>query len=110
MHPPAFRIQQLLSDWPDCYLEMICPSCERKAIYPVSLMRQQHGDHSFEALLRRLRCKACRVTPAPVYLCASHHRVPCGGPTPDWAVLLVPAPRPRNAERPGPAEAEPGTF
>ncbi len=97
MHPPSFRVQQLLSDWPDCVLELRCPGCERMTQYPVRMLRGEHGDLSFEKLLPRLRCKDCRVKPAPVYLCASYHRVFLGGPPPDWAVLLVPTPEPTTS-------------
>ena len=94
MHPPLFRIQQLLSDWPDCWLELSCSSCGRKAIYPVGMMHKQFGDRSFEQLMPRLKCKGCGASPAPVYLGARHPRGHGGGPPPDWAVLLVPPPKP----------------
>ena len=93
MHPPVFRIQDLLSDWPDCFLDLQCPSCSKPAIYPVALLRSDHGDVAFERLLPRLRCKTCRVAPAPVYLCASHMRTFVYGGSPQWAVELVPAPK-----------------
>jgi hypothetical protein len=50
------------------------------------------GDMTFQDLLKRLRCKRCgNSRPAPVYLVAGHHRVARFGPTPDWAVQLVPS-------------------
>ena len=50
------------------------------------------GDVRFSELISRLRCQKCGQAPAPVYLCASHHREACGGPPPDWAIELVPEP------------------
>jgi hypothetical protein len=42
--------------------------------------------------VKRMRCGKCRASPAPVYLCASHHRQFCYGAQPDWAIELVPEP------------------
>jgi hypothetical protein len=60
MHPPPFRLQHRLSDWPDCQLELRC--CKGITLYPVRLMIEQRGDVSFGELLPRLqemRTKAC---------------------------------------------------
>jgi len=63
------------------------------------------GNPTFAELLPRLRCQKCRGKPAPVYLCASPHRVFYGGPNPDWAIELMPA-RPLPAPRPLPTMVE----
>jgi hypothetical protein len=56
----------------------------------VQLLMKRRGDITFEALLKRLRCKRCgKGNPAPVYLVAGHHRTARYGPTADWAVELV---------------------
>jgi hypothetical protein len=90
MHPPPFRLDHRLSDWPACSLELQC--CKGATLYPVRLLRQGHGDQTFWEILRRLRCKSCKRPPAPVYLCAGHRQHNHGAP-PDWAIELVPLPR-----------------
>ena len=89
MHPPPFRHQARLSDWPDCFLHLYC--C-RYTTPSVRSFLDQLGNMRFAELIERLRCQQCRQAPAPVYLCASHHMEACGGPSPDWAVELVPKP------------------
>jgi hypothetical protein len=91
MPPAPFRLEQLLSDWPQCRLEIRCPACGSIAIVPVTMMLRRRGDQSFAALLGRLSCKRCKGRPAPVYLCAGH-RSDCHGASPDWAVELVAPP------------------
>ena len=89
-----FRLQQRLSDWPDCHLELRCDGCRGRVTTPsIKLMLRQAGDMTFDDLLPRLRCQHCKARPAPVYLCASPHRTFYGGPPPDWAVELIPPPR-----------------
>ena len=88
-----FDREQLLSDWPDCTLEVRCPTCPHMTMWPVRLLRERHGDRSFKAILAAMRCKSCGGLPAPVYLVAGRHREFLGGPQPDWAVELVPAAR-----------------
>jgi hypothetical protein len=69
MHQPMLRIQHRLSDWPDCVVELQC--CGGSVGLPVRLLIQRRGDITFEALLKRLRCKRCeKSNPAPVYLVA----------------------------------------
>jgi hypothetical protein len=94
MHPPPFRKTHRLSDWPECVIELHCLHCRGGTVLsPVRLLIKRQGDMTFEALLRRLRCKRCRgVNPAPVYLVAGHHRTDCRGPDPDWSIELVPPP------------------
>ena len=87
MHPPAYRPDHLLSDWPACHLEIHC--CKGQTLVPIRLLIATHGDRSFTSLLARLRCSRCGGRPAPVYLCAGH-REHCGGAPADWAVELVP--------------------
>ena len=88
MHPPSFRPTHRLSDWPDCTLETNC--CKGAVMYPVKLLLKERGDMTFDALLARMKCRSCGSKPAPVYLCASHHReLLAPGPSPDWAVQLV---------------------
>ena len=100
MHPPLFRKQHRLSDWPSCVVELYCPRCRGGSVgSPVRLLIERHGDMTFENLLRRLRCKRCRaVKPAPVYIVAGHHRTASYGPDPDWSIELVP---PRNQTQNG---------
>ncbi len=89
MHPPTFRFESRLSDWPDCFLHLYC--C-RYTTPAVRFFLNQLGDVRFSELITRLRCQKCGHAPAPAYLCASHHREACGGAAPDWAVELVPEP------------------
>jgi len=89
MHPPRFRIQHSLPEWPACVVELHC--CGGSVGLPVRLLMQRKGDITFETLLKRLRCKRCgKSKPAPV-LVAGHHRTARYGPTADWAVELVSA-------------------
>jgi hypothetical protein len=92
MHPPLFRKQQRLSDWPECVIELHCLHCRGGSVgYPVRLLIKRQGDMTFENLLRRLRCKRCGAAkPAPIYLVAGHRRTARGGPDPDWAIELAP--------------------
>jgi hypothetical protein len=90
MHPPPFRLDHHLSDWPECRLELQC--CKGTMIFPVRLLAQRHGNRTFAGVLARLRCDRCGGRPAPVYLCAGHRQHNWGG-APDWAIELVPAPR-----------------
>jgi hypothetical protein len=90
MHPPPFRLQHRLFDWPECKLELHC--CRGTTVVPVRLLAQQRGDVSFGEILPPLRCQKCKGPPAPVYLCAGHREHNYGAP-PDWAIELVPVPR-----------------
>jgi hypothetical protein len=90
MHPPPFRLMHLLSDWPDCNLELHC--CRGQVVYPVRLLLTSYAGLTFTQILARLRCKHCGGKPAPVYLCAGHREHNHGAP-PDWAVELVPQAR-----------------
>ncbi len=63
------------------------------SIPSIKMLRSQLGDVTFADLLPRLVCRHCRARPAPVYLCASPHRTFYGGPSPDWAIELVPPAR-----------------
>jgi hypothetical protein len=79
VHPPPFRRQQRLSDWPDCRLELHC--CRGQSVYPVRLMLRDHGDRTFAEVLAKLRCRQCGRPPAPVYLCAGTSRAHHGRST-----------------------------
>ena len=87
-------MQQRLSDWPDCHIELRCSGCGGLPGGGVKLLRKRFGDPSFADLVPRLICKHCRAKFAPVYLVAGHTRTFCHGGSPDWAVELVPPPRP----------------
>ncbi len=89
MHPPPFNPDHLLSDWPDCRLEVRCPKCRHTAFIPIAIIRAQHGDRSFRRVLAALRCGQCEAVPAPVYLLAGETRVHCYGGPPGWAIELV---------------------
>lgn len=93
MHPPLFRLDHALSDWPECCLEVRCPCSPRVALLPVRLLVNQRGDRLFRTVLAALRCSACHGKPAPVHLIAGHHRSTHGGPPADWALELVPTPQ-----------------
>lgn len=86
MHPPPFRTDHRLSDWPACRLELNC--CRGQTIVPLRLLATQYGDPTFAEILRRLRCSRCRGSPAPVYLCAGPRQHNHGAPA-DWAIELV---------------------
>ena len=89
MHPPPFRHEDRLADWPDCFLHLYC--C-RHTTPSVRSYLTRLGDVRFSELVTRLRCQVCGQAPAPAYLCASQHREACGGPHPDWAIELVAMP------------------
>ncbi len=91
LHPPAFHLDQRLSDWPECWLELRCPCSPRTVLHPVRMLLQR-GDCPFRGVLAALRCSACQGKPAPVYLVAGHVRNHTGGPLPSWALQLVPSP------------------
>jgi hypothetical protein len=98
MHPSPFHMGHRLSDWPDCRLELHC--CRGATIYPVRLLAKDRGDRTFAEILPRLRCRRCKGTPAPVYLCAGHRERNLGSPA-DWAIELVPVPRAGHGDAPG---------
>ena len=52
MHPPPFRPDHRLSDWPDCSLALFC--CTGTTVYPLHLLANQYGDRTFEQLVPRL--------------------------------------------------------
>jgi hypothetical protein len=89
MHPPRFLISHLLSDWPECFLEIRCRPCgDRSSQCAIKGLIRWYGDRTFAEVLARIKCKYCRKRPARVYLCASQHREGCKG-LPDWAVEIV---------------------
>ena len=94
MHPPMFRSNQRLEEWPECFLDLKCSGCGWSKGASVKLLRRQFGNPTFGDLVPRLRCSHCNARYAPVYLCAGHHHTFCYGGPPDWAVELVPPPRP----------------
>ena len=91
MHTPPFNPNDLLSDWPGCFLHIYC-RCGRLTHSPVKLLIQKIGDHAFKAVLSRLHCQSCGGRPALVYLCAGHRRTCWGSEVSDWALELVAAP------------------
>ena len=93
VHPPTFRRDHRLADWPDCALELRCPRCGWSTFPGIRLLLSQFGNPTFDDLLPRLVCKRCRIRFAPVYLLAGQHREFCYGGPPDWAIELVPVPR-----------------
>jgi hypothetical protein len=92
MHPPPLRLDHRLSDWPECCLEVHC--CKGTVMFPTKLLIERHGDRTLVAVLKNQRCSHCGKPPAPVHLCAGWHRSHVGGAAPDWAIELVPEPRP----------------
>lgn len=93
MHPPGFRSDHRPSDWPGCFVELRCVPCGNRSVtVPVQSLRAG-GNPTFAELLPKLRCHKCGARAGPVYLCASQHRTFYGGPQPDWAIELVPAPK-----------------
>jgi ribosomal protein S27E len=95
MHPPSFYGSNLLTDWPNCFIEVHCGPCRnRTCVYPVKLLISRFGNQRILDVLTRFKCKDCGEPPAPIYLCASHHRQGgTGGPRPDWALELRPGHR-----------------
>ena len=98
MHPPPFNPGHVIADWPDCHLELGCPKCSRVTVISLRMFQQDYSRVRVIDLVSRLRCQECRLPAAPVYLCASHYRARTGGggPSPDWALELVPAHRPAS--------------
>lgn len=89
MHPPAFHPSHRLSEWPECRIEVRCPCSPRVTLLPVRMLLDR-GDRPFAAVVKALRCSACKGQPAPVFLVAGQSRTHTGGAAPDWAVELVP--------------------
>ncbi len=106
MHPPEFKYQNRLSDWPKCSLEVRCDRCNGRMVqYPVTLLIDRRGDITFAELMYRLRCKGCDGQPTSIFLCASSSRSAGFGLSPDWSLELRPSPAPpatpeRRAKRP----------
>jgi hypothetical protein len=95
MHPPAFSMSHMLSDWQECYLEVKCQRCRgRSSLSSVKGLMRWHGNASFSAVLNRLRCKLCRRKPSFVYLCASRFRSAGEGCQAGWALELLAKPAP----------------
>jgi hypothetical protein len=50
MHPPPFRKQDRLSEWPECVIELHCQHCPGGLVgYPVRLLIKRQGDMTFES-------------------------------------------------------------
>jgi hypothetical protein len=95
MHPPAFLMSHMLSDWQECFLEVKCQRCRgRGSLSSVKGLMRWHGNASFSAVLNRLRCKFCKRKPSFVYLCASRSRTAGEGCQADWALELLAQPSP----------------
>ena len=89
MHPPTWNQNHRLLDWPGCSLDLACAVCGSSTMYPCRLLAQRHGDHTFAAVLPRLKCKKCKKHPQEIYLVAGHHRkLGSGGPGADWSLPL----------------------
>lgn len=93
MHPPPFRPTHTIADWPDCHLELHCPDCRKMTFAALRMFRLDYGGARVLDLVARLKCSACGVKPAPVFLVAGQTRSFSGGPSPDWAIELVPGPK-----------------
>jgi hypothetical protein len=93
MHPPDFNPNHRLSDWPECFIEAGCPTCGKVTIAAVKMLLAGGRDAPLLETVKRFKCSACKVTAAPVYLVAGRTRRFVGGPRPDLAVELVPAPK-----------------
>src|ERR1700759_3991288 len=85
MHPPTFRMQHRLSDWPQRRIEVRC--CGRQTDLPTRYLAERYGDRTFNEILSRLRCPKCGSRPAPVYLCAGP-RERYGAHEADWAIQV----------------------
>ena len=90
MHPPEFRLDHAIQDWPECWLEVACPCSPRVTMLPIRLLRLEHGNRTFRSVLGALRCKSCRGKPMPVYLVAGQTRAFKHGPPASWSLELVP--------------------
>lgn len=100
MHPPRFLQSQLLSDWPDCFLEIGCARCEERSFtIAVKGLRRWYGNLTFAELVSRLRCKYCGRKPGSVQLLASYSRYAGEKPAPDWTLTIVPGPAKRRLTR-----------
>jgi hypothetical protein len=53
LHPSAFHLDQRLSDWPECWLELRCPCSPRTVLHPVKMLLQR-GDRPFRSVLAAL--------------------------------------------------------
>lgn len=90
MHPPAFLMSHMLSDWQECFLEVKCERCMgRSSLSSVKGLMRWHGNASFGEVLNRLRCKFCRRKPTFVYLCASRFRTAYKESPAGWAIELL---------------------
>ena len=60
MHPPPFRTDHRLSDWPACRLELNC--CRGQTIVPLRLLATQYGDPTF-AVVTGILWERARLRP-----------------------------------------------
>lgn len=106
MYSPAYRPDNLLSEWVGCFLE-ICCGCGRSSHPPVKLLPPGDlGNITFKSYLSRLRCQQCRWLSGPVYLRTGHHRTFCDGGAPDRLLEVVTDPNWRGGgfeQQTGPA-------
>ena len=56
-----FRIQQRLSDWPECSLELHRPACGRMSVPAVKLLAQRCNNVTFAELVPPSRPRAGQV-------------------------------------------------
>jgi hypothetical protein len=91
--PAALHHAHTIADWPDCHLELHCPQCGKMTFTALRMFRLGYGGTRVLDLVAKLRCSACGVPAAPLYLVAGQTRSFTGGPSPDWAIELVPAPK-----------------
>ena len=83
-----FSLEQRLSQWNGCVLEVRCRCSPRMVMIPVRLLLGD-GDRQFKSVVARLRCAACGGPPKQVFLVAGHHRHYAGSAPPDWSIPLL---------------------
>jgi len=90
MHPPRFLRTHLLSQWPECSLEIGCRRCETRTMtIAVKGLMRWYGNRSFADILDRLRCKYCRRRPTTVRLHAMRGNDAVSDALTSWSLQIV---------------------
>ena len=90
MHPPRFLQSHMLSDWPECFLEIRCRWCEQRSMtIAVKGLMRWYGNKTFAEILSRLRCKFCRRRPSAVFLSTMRPGDPAATQRGQWTIVLV---------------------
>jgi hypothetical protein len=90
MHPPKFLRTHLLSQWPECSLEIGCRRCETRTMtIAVKGLMRWYGNRSFADILDRLRCKYRRRRATTVRLHAARADEVAPNALTSWCLQII---------------------